>query len=155
MYDEDLFNRKAKTLKKKDLKVGFTCSTFDLLHAGHIAMLREAKKSCDWLIVGLLSDPTIDRPDTKNKPIQSLFERWMQLQAVKYVDEIVPFESEQDLIDMLLVIMPDVRFCGEEYKGKDHTGKGIDGIEIIYNKRKHSFSSSELRERILKGDAKK
>lgn len=151
MYNDKNFKQKACELKKDndDIVIGFTCSTFDLLHAGHVAMLREAKNSCDWLVVGLLSDPTIDRPNEKNKPIQSLFERWMQLQAISYVDEIIPFESEQDLVDMLLVLMPDVRFCGEEYKDKNHTGKNIEGIKIVYNKRKHSFSSSELRERVI------
>jgi glycerol-3-phosphate cytidylyltransferase len=142
-------------MKNDERVVGFTCSTFDLLHSGHIAMLKEAKEQCDWLIVGLLSDPTIDRAEIKNKPIQSLFERWMQLEAVKYVDQIIPFESEQDLYDMLLVLMPDVRFCGEEYKDKNHTGKDIDGINIIYNKRKHSFSSSELRTRVTEAEKKK
>jgi glycerol-3-phosphate cytidylyltransferase len=92
-------------MKNDERVVGFTCSTFDLLHSGHIAMLKEAKEQCDWLIVGLLSDPTIDRAEIKNKPIQSLFERWMQLEAVKYVDQIIPFESEQDLYDMLLVLI--------------------------------------------------
>jgi glycerol-3-phosphate cytidylyltransferase len=142
-----------KEVKRKGKIIGLTASTFDLLHAGHIAMLREAKQHCDWLIVGLLSDPTIDRPDTKNKPIQSLFERHMQLQAITYIDEIIPFESEQDLLDMLLVLMPNVRFCGEEYKDVDHTGKHIEGIKIHYNKRKHSFSSSELRERVTRANS--
>lgn len=137
-------------LKKKGVVIGFTASTFDLgPHAGHVAMLREAKEQCDWLIVGLLVDPTKDRPDTKNKPVQSVFERWVQLQGSKYVDEIVPFESEKDLHDMLLLLMPDVRFVGEEYKDKEHTGKNIEGIKIVYNSRKHSFSSSDLRSRVV------
>lgn len=132
--------------KKLGLKIGFTCSTFDLLHTGHVVMLREAKENCDFLVVGLLSDPTIDRPDTKNKPIQSMFERWVQLQAVKYVDLIIPFSTEKDIVDMLLIITPDIRFVGEEYKGKDFTGCDLP-IEIYFNERKHSFSSSELRKR--------
>lgn len=132
--------------KNLGLKIGFTCSAFDLLHTGHIVMLREAKERCDFLVVGLLSDPTIDRPDTKNKPIQSMFERWVQLQAVKYVDLIIPFSTEKDIVDMLLIIKPDIRFVGEEYKGKDFTGCDLP-IEIYFNERKHSFSSSELRKR--------
>lgn len=134
-------------------KVGFTASCFDLLHAGHIAMLQEAKNNCDYLIVGLLANPT-DRPD-KNAPVQSMFERWMQLQAVKYIDEIIPFESEQDLYDMLLVLMPDIRFVGEEYKDRPHTGKDIEGIELYYNKRRHSFSTTDLRGRVYAAEALK
>jgi len=130
------------------MKIGFTASTFDLLHAGHIAMLKEAKENCDYLIVGLLTDPTHDRVE-KNKPIQSVFERHMQLTACKYVDEIIPFDDERDLVDLLLTIMPDIRFCGEEYQGTMHTGSDIDGIEIYYNKRRHSFSSSQLRDRVI------
>ena len=142
---------KLNQLKNEGKKIGFTCSTFDLLHAGHIAMLSEAKSKCDYLVVGLLTDPTNDR-EFKNKPIQSMFERWVQLQAIEYVDMIVPFESEQDLEDMLLTLLPNIRIVGEEYRDKDHTGKNIEEIEIFYNKRRHSFSSSELRKRI--GDNK-
>lgn len=138
-------------LKSENKVLGFTASTFDLgPHAGHISMLAEAKTHCDFLIVGLLSDPTNDRADTKNKPVQSLFERWVQLSAVQFVDMIIPFESEQDLVDLLLVVKPNIRFAGEEYKNTNHTGKHIEGIEMYYNKREHSFSSSELRERVIK-----
>lgn len=137
--------------KDKGGKIGFTASSFDLLHAGHIAMLAEAKANCDFLIVGLLTDPTKDRPDTKNKPIQSIFERWVQASAIEFIDMVIPFESEQDLEDMLLTIMPDIRFVGEEYKDIDHTGKHIKGIEIFYNSRRHSFSTTELRERVQRG----
>jgi glycerol-3-phosphate cytidylyltransferase len=137
-------------LKAEGKIIGFTASSFDLLHAGHIAMLAEAKSKCDFLIVGLLTDPTTDRPDTKNKPVQSIFERWVQASALAFVDMVIPFESEQDLIDMLLTIMPNIRFVGEEYKDVDHTGKNIEGIGIHYNSRKHSFSTSELRERVVK-----
>jgi len=132
-------------------KVGFTCSTFDLLHAGHIIMLREAKEHCDYLIVGLQTDPTIDRPGEKNKPVQSLVERYAQLSAVEYVDEIVPYETEQDLIDILTMYHIDMRILGEEYREKDFTGKEVcrkRGIELYFNKRDHRFSTSDLRERV-------
>lgn len=132
-------------------KIGFTCSTFDLLHAGHITMLEEAKRHCDYLIVGLQTDPTIDRPDTKNSPVQSIVERQIQLSAVKYVDEIVIYTTEQDLIDLLLTLPIDMRILGDEYKSKDFTGKEIckqRGIKLIYNERAHSFSSTSLRKRV-------
>ena len=131
-------------------KIGFTCSTFDLLHAGHITMLEEAKHHCDFLIVGLQNDPTLDRPE-KNKPVQTIVERQIQLAAVKYVDEIVIYNTEQDLIDLLLTLPIDVRVLGEEYKSKDFTGKEIAkqrGSKIIYNGRDHSFSSTSLRKRV-------
>jgi len=130
-------------------KVGFTVSTFDCLHAGHISMLKEAKEVCDYLVVALLIDPTTDRPETKNKPVQSVLERYIQLQAVKYIDEIVPVESELDIYNLLLILHPDIRIIGEEYKGKLFTGSDLE-IEMHYNKRSHSFSTSELRERIAK-----
>ena len=137
-------------------KIGFTCSTFDLLHAGHITMLEEAKRHCDYLIVGLQTDPTIDRPDTKNMPVQSLVERQIQLAAVKYVDEIVCYQTEEDLQDLLLTLPIDVRVLGDEYKGKDFTGKDIAkqrNIKIIYNGRDHSFSSTSLRKRVVWGES--
>lgn len=136
-------------LRNEGKRIGFTASSFDLLHAGHIAMLSEAKSHCDFLVVGILVDPTFDRPDTKNKPIQSIFERWMQLQAISYVDLIVPFESEKDLYDVLLTIDPDIRFVGEEYKGTKFTGHDIEDIEIYFNQRKHFFSTTDLRKRVL------
>lgn len=131
-------------------RYGITFSTFDLLHAGHILMLEECKENCIYLIVGLQSDPTIDRPDTKNKPAQSLYERWVQLKACKYVDQIIPYSTEKELMDILSSIKIDVRFIGEEYKDKDFTGKQFcidNGIELYYNSRKHSFSTTELRKR--------
>lgn len=128
------------------MKIGFTVSTFDCLHAGHVVMLEEAKRQCDYLIVGLLSDPTIDRK-WKNKPVQSLFERFLQLKAIKYVDEIIPLDSEQDIYDCLLVLNPDIRIVGEEYKDKPFTGSDLP-IEIYFNKRRHKFSSTELKDRI-------
>ena len=130
--------------------IGFSCSTFDLLHAGHILMLAEAKHTCDYLIVGLQTNPAIDRPDTKNKPVQSIVERYVQLNAVKFVDEIIVYETERDLEDLLMFLPLNVRFIGEEYHGKDFTGKQIcvdRNIDIIYNSRTHRFSSTELRQR--------
>lgn len=130
--------------------VGFTASTFDLLHAGHIAMLREAKSMCDYLICGLQVDPSLDRPE-KNAPVQTLVERWTQLQAVKYVDEIIPYQTEKDLEDILELFHMDYKIMGQEYKDKDFTGKEIcrrRGIQLYFNKRDHRFSSSSLRERV-------
>lgn len=134
--------------RKAGRKIGMTFSTFDILHAGHVAMLAECKAHCDFLVVGLLSDPTIDRPTTKNKPVQSMFERWVQAQAISYIDLLFPFESEQDLRDSLLLIRPDIRFAGVEYKDTNYTAKDLD-IEMFFNTRQHSFSSSELRQRIV------
>lgn len=128
------------------MKTGFTCSCFDLFHAGHIMMLKEAKAQCDYLIVGLQTDPTIDRP-TKNKPIQSIFERFVQLNSCVYVDEVVVYATEKDLMDILLTYSIDVRIVGDEYKDKNFTGKELE-IPIYYNARKHSFSTTELRERV-------
>lgn len=132
------------------MKVGFTASTFDLLHAGHIAMLREAKEHCDYLICGLQTDPSIDRK-SKNKPIQTIVERQVQLAAVKYVDEIIVYETEKDLEDILEMFHIDIRILGEEYRDKDFTGKDIckkRGIQLYFNKREHRFSSSDLRLRV-------
>ena len=135
-------------------RIGFTCSTFDLLHAGHITMLEEAKHHCDYLIVGLQNDPTLDRPE-KNAPVQTIVERQIQLAAVKYVDEIVIYNTEQDLVDLLLTLPIDVRVLGDEYKNKDFTGKDIAkqrGSKIIYNGRDHSFSSTSLRRRVAEAE---
>jgi glycerol-3-phosphate cytidylyltransferase len=138
--------------------VGFTCSTFDLLHAGHILMLAECKQICDYLIVGVQSDPTVDRPSTKNKPVQSIVERYVQLSAVKFVDEIIVYNTEKDLEDMLMFLPISVRIIGEEYKDKDFTGKQIcedRGIKIWFNSRSHRFSSSELRQRTYQSEVTK
>ena len=129
------------------MKIGFTCSTFDLFHAGHVMMLREAKEQCDYLIVGLQTDPTIDRP-AKNKPVQGVFERFIQLQACKFVDEVVVYATEKELRDILLSYPISVRVLGEEYSGKEFTGNDID-MEYYFNKRKHSFSTTELRQRVI------
>ena len=133
------------------MKIGFTCSTFDLFHAGHIMMLKEAKSQCDYLIVGLQTDPTIDRPETKNKPVQSIFERFVQLQACKFVDEIVVYATEKELRDILLSYPINVRILGEEYKDKGFTGCEIP-MEFYYNQRRHSFSTSELRQRVIEAE---
>lgn len=138
-------------------KVGITASTFDLLHAGHIAMLREAKQQCDYLICALQVDPSIDRPE-KNKPVQTLVERFVQLQAVKYVDEIIPYQTEKDLEDILQMYKLDVRIIGEEYKNGKFTGRAIcssRGIDIYFNKRDHRFSTSDLRLRVAVEENKK
>lgn len=130
--------------------VGITASTFDLLHAGHISMLREAKTVCDYLICCLQVDPSLDRPE-KNKPVQTLVERWTQLQGVKYVDEIIPYQTEQDLEDILQLFNIDIRIIGEEYKHGKFTGRATcakRGIEIYFNKRDHRFSTSDLRKRV-------
>ena len=134
--------------------IGFTCSTFDLLHAGHIEMLREAKSVCDHLIVGLQVDPSVDRSE-KNTPIQSLVERYAQLNAVKYVDEIVPYQTEKDLQDILSMYPINIRILGEEYRIRDFTGKEIcksRDIQIHFNKRDHRFSTTDLRTRVVKNE---
>ena len=132
------------------MRVGFTCSTFDLLHAGHVQMLREAREQCEYLICGLQVDPSVDRAE-KNAPVQTVVERYTQLKAVKYVDEIIPYGTEEDLEDILTMYQIDVRILGEEYREKDFTGKDIckkRGIQLHFNKRDHRFSSSDLRNRI-------
>lgn len=129
------------------MKIGFTCSTFDLFHAGHIIMLEEAKKQCDYLIVGLQTDPTIDRP-FKNKPVQTVFERFVQLSACKYIDRVVVYATEKELLDILLSYSIDIRILGDEYMNETFTGYDLD-IELYFNKRKHSFSTTELRQRVI------
>ena len=152
-----IFN-KIRELKDRGLKIGITFSTFDLFHAGHVAMLAEAKNHCDYLIAGLQTDPTIDRPDTKNPPVQSVVERQIQLAACRYVDEVVVYQTEQDLIDIILTLPIDVRILGVEYAEKDYTGKDIcssRGIELVFNGRDHSFSSSSLRKRVYEAELQK
>ena len=138
------------------MKVGFTCSTFDLLHAGHVIMLREAKEQCDYLLVGLQVDPSVDRKD-KNSPIQTIVERYTQLKAVGYVDEIIPYGTEKDLEDILEMYPINVRILGEEYRDKDFTGKDIcrsRDIDLHFNKRDHRFSTSDLRSRVADTEKK-
>ena len=136
-------------MAKSKIKTGFTCGSFDLLHAGHVVMLEECASVCDKLIVGLQVDPSIERSN-KNKPIQSLVERYIQLKAVKFVDKIIPYQYESELEQILKAVNIDVRIIGSDWEGKDFTGKNLIGEthKIVYNKRRHSFSSSELRKRI-------
>jgi glycerol-3-phosphate cytidylyltransferase len=151
-----IFNHIRK-LKEDGKKIGITFSTFDMLHAGHIAMLAEAKNHCDYLICGLQTDPTIDR-NTKNKPVQSIVERQIQLAACRYVDEVVVYQTEQDLIDLLLILPVDVRVLGVEYENKDFSGQAEcyqRGIELVFNGRDHSFSSSSLRRRVVEAETVK
>jgi len=146
-----IFNH-IKQLKKEGKRIGITFSTFDMLHAGHIAMLSEAKNHCDYLIAGLQTDPTIDRPETKNRPIQSIVERQIQLAACRYVDEVVVYQTEQDLVDLLLILPVDVRILGIEYADKEFSGQEecmMREIELVFNSRDHSFSSSSLRKRVV------
>jgi glycerol-3-phosphate cytidylyltransferase len=152
-----IFN-KVRQLKEDGKKIGITFSQFDLLHAGHIAMLAEAKNQCDYLIAGLQTDASIDRPDSKNPPVQSIVERQIQLAACRYVDEVVVYTTEQDLVDLLLILPVDVRILGDEYEFQEFTGKAQclhKGIQLIYNSRHHSFSSSSLRQRVAQAEAKK
>jgi glycerol-3-phosphate cytidylyltransferase len=152
-----IFNHIRK-LKEEGKTIGITFSTFDLFHSGHIAMLAEAKNHCDYLICGLQTDPTIDRPDTKNKPVQSIVERQIQLAACRYVDEVVVYQTEQDLIDLLLILPIDVRVLGVEYENKNYTGEQegfTRGIRPIFNRRDHSFSSSGLRSRVVAAESQK
>ena len=145
-----IFNH-IRRLKDEGKKIGITFSSWDLFHAGHVAMLAEARNHCDYLIAGLQTDPTLDRPGTKNPPVQSIVERQIQLAACRYVDEIVVYSTEQDLRDLLLILPVDVRVLGIEYQGTDFSGYDEckkRGIEIIYNARDHSFSSSGLRQRV-------
>ena len=140
------------------MKIGFNCSSFDLLHAGHVTMLKMEKQLCDYLIVALQIDPTIDRPGVKNKPVQSSYERYVQLQGCKYVDEILIYETEFDLLQLLMTQKIDIRFLSDEYLNRDFTGKQwcIDnGVELHYHKRQHVYSSSELRSRVAKLEADK
>ena len=145
-----IFN-KIKELKDKGLKIGITFSQFDLLHAGHIAMLSQAKNHCDYLIAALQNNAQWDRPE-KNEPIQSIVERQISLSAVRFVDEIVVYNTEKDLEDILLTLPIDVRILGVEYKEKEFTGKDIctrRNIQLVFNGRDHSFSSSSLRKRVV------
>jgi glycerol-3-phosphate cytidylyltransferase len=146
-----------RQLKEEGKKIGITFSAWDLLHAGHIAMLADAKNHCDYLIAGLQTDPTIDRPDTKNKPVQSIVERQIQLSSCRFVDEVVVYQTERDLVDLLLILPVDVRILGVEYENKDFTGKKEcleRGIELVFNSRDHSFSSSSLRKRVTESERK-
>jgi glycerol-3-phosphate cytidylyltransferase len=133
------------------MKVGFNCSSFDLFHAGHVTMLKMEKELCDHLKVALQVDPTIDRPGIKNKPVQSVYERYVQLQACKYVDEILVYETEEDLLNLMQSQTIHIRFLSEEYKDRDFTGKQYcidNGIELFFHLRRHKYSSTEIRNRV-------
>ena len=134
--------------------IGFTCSSFDLLHAGHIIMLQDAKQQCDKLIVGLQTDPTIDRPLTKNTPIQTLEERKIQLEAVRYIDDIHVYDTEDSLIELLKLVKPDIRILGSDYEGKPFTGDFLN-IPIHYHERNHDYSSTNLRKMIYNRESTK
>ena len=134
------------------MRVGFTCSCFDLFHAGHLMMLKESKTQCDHLIIGLQTDPTIDRPE-KNKPVQSVLERFIQVQACRYVDEIIPYATEKELMDILTSFPLDVRIIGEEYRDKQFTGYQLP-MAVYFNSRQHSFSTTELRQRVLQANTR-
>lgn len=140
------------------MKIGFNCSSFDLFHAGHVTMLKEERRYCDYLIVALQTDPTVDRPKEKNKPIQSVYERFVQVSACKYVDEVLVYTTEDDLLNMLKTQHIDIRFLGDEYKTKEFTGKQWcldNGIELHYHLREHPYSSSRLRKRVYEAEKEK
>jgi glycerol-3-phosphate cytidylyltransferase len=138
-----------ESLKKQKKKVGFTAGTFDFPHPGHVMMLEECRANCDFLIVGLLSDPTISRPEQKQKPLQSMYERFIQLQAIQSVNYIIPFDTEEDLLTMIKMIKPNIRFVGEEYAGQDFNGRAWcqeNEVELYFNRRDHKYSSTYLRQ---------
>lgn len=134
------------------MKIGFNCSCFDLFHAGHVTMLKQEKEMCDYLKVALQVDPTVDRPGLKNKPVQSIYERYAQVQACKYVDEILLYDTEADLLNLIMTQTMHIRFLSEEYLNKDFTGKQWcieNGVELFYHKRRHTYSTSDLRKRVF------
>lgn len=140
------------------MKVGFNCSTMDLFHAGHVTMLREEKRHCDYLIIAIQVDPTIDRPNTKNKPVMTIYERFVCVSACKYVDEVLVYSTEQELLNILQTRHIDIRFLGDEYKSKDFTGKQwcLDhGVELHYHEREHPYSSSSLRQRVYDAEVER
>ena len=145
-------------LKLSKYKIGLTASTFDLFHAGHVTMLEESKRVCEYVIAAIQTDPTIDRPDTKNKPIQSIVERQIQVKACKYVDEVIVYSTEKDLEDILKTLPINVRILGTEYQDKNFTGRDIcllRGIDFYFNSRDHSFSSTDLRKRVYEAEKEK
>ena len=133
--------------RKLETKTGFTCGAFDLLHAGHAQMLEECKAVCDYLIVGVHSDPTIDRPE-KNKPVQSLSERVSMVRAIRWVDEVITYDTEDELLEILRSRPIDVRIMGADWRGRNYTGEGLP-IEVYFNSREHTYSTSELRQRVF------
>jgi len=149
----DIFKQIAE-LKKEGKVVGFTASTGDLGHAGLMVMLSQLKNDCDYVIFGLLSDPTIDRPESKNFPVETLFERWIKMFSCKYIDYVIPFSTERDLENMIKILKPDIRYVGKEYEGTKHTAYDVKDVKIIYNDRDHDFSSSDLRKRVFDAELK-
>jgi len=147
IYDKMTDMAKFPSIKNKKKIIGFTCGAFDITHAGHYLMFKEIKKKCDYLVVGLQTDPSIDR-EYKNKPVQSVKERLIQLESCKYIDKVLTYTTEDDLIKLLKKLKPDVRFLGSDWKGKDFTGKDLP-IKVVFNKRDHNFSSSSLRAKIV------
>lgn len=134
--------------------IGFVCGSFDLLHSGHVLMLQDAKALCDYLIVGLQSDPTIDRPNSKNKPVQDIVERRIQLESIKYVDKVIVYNTEDDLYNLLSLLQPNIRLLGSDWKGKEYTGFDLD-IKCFFNNRSHSWSTSSLRKRVFEAEKSK
>jgi|TARA_Y100000310_G_scaffold316089_1_gene367425 glycerol-3-phosphate cytidylyltransferase len=143
----------GKIKKGREGKIGFTCGAFDLLHAGHVLMLEEAKSQCDYLIVGLQSDPSLDRLD-KNRPIQFYDERIIVVKAIRHVDEVVLYDTEEDLVSLLKAIQPDIRIVGTDWKGKPFTGHELP-IHVYFNTRDHGWSTSDLRKRVCEAECKK
>lgn len=135
-------------------KIGFTCSTFDLMHPGHIIMLEDSKRQCEYLVVAVQSDPTIDRPDAKNNPIQTFEERKIMVSACRHVDRVIEYATENDLYNILMKLIPDIRILGSDWKGRQYTGYDIDGIDIHWHDRStHKFSSTSIRERVYQAEA--
>jgi glycerol-3-phosphate cytidylyltransferase len=149
---QQIIDLKQKYVGKK---IGFTCSCFDLLHTGHLIMLQDCKQQCDVLVVGLQTDPTIDRPDTKNAPVQSFYERELMVRSLKYVDEVIIYATEADLYAILKALQPDVRIIGSDWKNSKYTGQDIETIPIYWHERTHNFSTSNLRQRIFKAEKQK
>jgi len=135
-------------------QIGFTCGAFDLLHAGHALMLKECKEQCDYLVVGLQRDPSVDRPDSKNAPIQEYSEREVMLSSIRYVDEVAYYDTEADLVQLLQDLAPDVRIIGADWQGKQFTGYEL-VTRVYFNSRDHGYSTSSLRERVYQREYKK
>lgn len=139
-------------LKKQGKKIGLASGVYDLMHSGHAVALQSARQQCDLLVIGILDDPTVNRPISKSKPILSMFERWLLVQAVVPDAIIIPFSSEEDLENMILIIRPHIRFCGSDYINKNHTGKELCkylNVNIVYQDRSHGYSTSNVISRIL------
>ena len=142
------------TKKEDEVVVGFTCGSFDLMHAGHVLMFEECKKYCDKLIVGVQSDPSVDRPESKNAPIQSFAERILLVKSVRWIDDVVLYHTEEDLYKILKELKPDVRVIGDDWRDREYTGHDLP-IAVIFNSRSHTYSTSELRERVYEREKKK